>query len=248
MEAWHSLTTHHQNAWHNAERCAQFGALGNFSRAILTIGQTSDYMPRTPDQQEIWDKMNNIWDDQPRPDEYQLPAGVTARSAMAERNRSVMRPIVGEIVDEMSDSEIVDIFYWTLFPNFHPFQGFRTPLLYRFLPYGDDHERSIMEVMFLTPVAPGQKAAPPPAIIALSEEEDFTAIKHLGTFGAFLSQDIANMGEIMKGLRNNQRGVVNFARTQELKIRHFYSIYEKALGLSATDEVAAFKKKHSAPR
>lgn len=239
MEAWHVLTTHPQLAWSNAERCAQFGASGNYSRGILCMGQSSDYMPRTPDEQEIWDKMNSIWDDQERPPEQLLPEGVSARQAMAARNRDIFRPLMGDIVDEMSDAENVDVFYWSLFPNFNPFQGFKSPFIYRFLPYGDDHSKSIMDVMFLTPVAPGQQPLPPAKLRWIDEGDDYTALQELGTFGAFLSQDIANMDEIMKGLRNNRTGIVNFAREQELKIRHFYAIYERTLGLSAAEEVAA---------
>jgi hypothetical protein len=67
----------------------------------------------------------------------------------------------------------------------------------------------------------------------LSDDEDFSAVRELGAIGPFVSQDIAILGKIMQGVRNNQRKRVVFAREQELKIRHFYSLWQRATGLDA---------------
>ena len=238
MESWHVLTVHPQFTVTIGERCAQFWASGNFARGIVSQGQSSDYLSRTPSEQEIMDRFCGVWDDEARPAQFVVPASKTARSAFAEQYREMMRPVLGAFVDSMCDAECVDVFYWTLFPNFHPFGGYRQPFVFRFLPFEDDHARSVMEVVFLMPVADGQEVPAPAQIQWLGEDEDFTAVKGLGAFGSFISQDITNMNCIMRGLRNNRRGVVNFARHQELKLRHFYALYEQRLGLSAAEEIA----------
>lgn len=243
MESWHVLTVHPQFSVSTADRCSEHWASGNFSRGVVAQGQTSDYVTHTPSEQDIMDTFVGVWEDMKdkRPPALTLPPGTTARTALAAGAREMLRPALGAFVDEMCDAECVDVFYWTLFPNFHPFGGYNQPFVYRFTPYQDDHTRSVMEGIFLLPVPPGAEVPPSKPIRWLTDDEDFTALPELGSFGSFLSQDIANMGGIAGGLHSNQRGYVNFAASFELKIRHFYSLYEKWMGLSAEQEVAALK-------
>ena len=242
LESFHVITTHPQFAASGAaDRCSDFGASGNVSRGIVPSGQTNEYVPYTPDEQEIFRLLNEFWDDEAHSEDYVLPEGVTARQAMAERIRSTLRPRLGAAVDGISDAELVDVIYYTVFPNFNPYGGFGPPLAYRFLPYGKDPEKSVMEVMFLTPVPEGAERQPPAQPIWLSEDQEFTELEELGSFGAFIAQDSGNLRGIMKGLQNSQSGIVNLARNYESKIRHFYALYEEAMGLSAAEEVAALK-------
>lgn len=242
MESFHVLTTHPQYAESSgADRCTDFGVSGNFSRGVVPFGVTNDYVAETPDEQYIWHRINDVWDDDVPPEELVLAPGATARQAMAERARAAFGPLLGSISDEASDAELIDIFYYTLFPNFHT-QGFFTGVIYRFLPYGDAHDKCIMDIMFLSPVPEGAEPKPPAEMILLGEDEDWTSIESLGAFGAFVSQDSGNLYGVMQGMRSNQRGFINLARKYEMKLRHFYSVYEEATGLSSAEEVAALKR------
>lgn len=229
MENWHVTTTHPQFAKQSGERCSQQEAWGNFSRGILGQCTTSDMVADTPSEQQIYEAMFGTWDDGPGLEA--LPEGMRARQAFAEKSRAMLRPVWGDIVDRLCDAEMIDVVYFTLFPNFNPF-GLLNPIVYLFRPHGDDHTKSVMEMMLVTPVPPGAERPRPATLRWLKENEDFTAVEELGTLGAFVSQDIANMGEIMKGLRNNQRGQVVFAMNQEIKIRHFYSIWQRVMDLA----------------
>ena len=63
----------------------------------------------------------------------------------------LLAPVIGaEAAEDLSDAELVDSFYYTLFPNFHPWGAYNR-IVYRFRPNGDKHEESIMECMFLSP-------------------------------------------------------------------------------------------------
>ena len=244
MESFHVLTTHPQLAFSTAgDRCNDFGAFGNVSRGVLAIGQTSDYVPITPDEGYILGRLNGVWDDEEVPEALKLPKGMTARQAHAQRNREIQRARFGNVVDEACDAEAVDVHYYTVFPNFHPFGFIAAPFIYRFLPLGDNPDKCVMEVMFLTPVPDGQERRPPPEAIWLDENQEFVEVAKLGSFGSFISQDSSNLGSIMSGLRSSQTKIVNFARKHEGKIRHFYSVYEKAIGLSAADEVATLRSR-----
>lgn len=238
MESFHVLTTHPQFALAMAERCTDYGYVGNVSRGVVTVGQTNDYVPFTPDEQQIFRAQQEFWDDE---EGETLAEGETARQALVERARNLMRPAVGTLADEVSDTEAVDLYYYTLFPNFGPYGVFGQPMVYRFLPHGTDPDRSTMEVWFLTPLPEGVEAREPAKPVYIGDDEDFTAFEAWGSFGAFLAQDSANIGGMMAGLRNNQTGIVNFARKYESMIRHFYSLYEQAMHYSAANEVTALK-------
>ena len=74
--------------------------------------------------------------------------------------------------DTLSDAEVNDSFYFTLFPNFHPWGAFNR-IVYRFRPHGMSVDEAIMECMFLSPFPPGER--PPPAPIHwLDADSDWT--------------------------------------------------------------------------
>lgn len=248
MESWHVLTVHPQFAGTTADRCSQIWASGNYSRGIVPQAQTSDYVAQAPSEQEMFNRYMGVWEDETTPKELELPEGVGARQMLANQARAMLRPALGDRVEEFCDSEVIDVIYWTLFPNFNPFGAYNQPFVYRFYPHQDDHTRSVMEGMFLLPLREGVDAPPAADIIWLTEGQDFTAIKELGSFGSFLSQDVANMGTITRGLRNNRAGHVNFASWHELKLRHFYAVYEKMTGLSAAGEIASRSTPDAIPR
>src|SRR3546814_8070165 len=92
-------------------------------------------------------------------------------------------------------------------------------LVYNFRPHGSDPFKSVMEVMLLGPGTPGADA-PRVSERRLADDEDYHNVPELGFFGAILNQDTANLDYIMKGIVNNKRGRVVFAKYHELKIRH----------------------------
>ncbi len=242
MESYHVLTTHPQTIpFGSAEHCAEFGVSGNVSLGVLPIGLTSEYMNRTPDHQEVVSKMFDVWDDEAVPPPFIVPEGTEARDFITDFQRQMLRSKLGSVVDEKSQTEMVDVYNWAVFPNFHPFGLYNNPLFYTFRPHGADPEKTIMEVRLLKPVSADGQAGPAPERILLGEDEEFSSIEELGWFGAFISQDSSNMNNNIVGLRNSQTGILNLANKFESKIRHFYAVYEEAMDLSAADEVATLK-------
>ena len=143
------------------------------------------------------------------------------------------RPVVGDRVDTMSDAEFADSFYYTLFPNFHPCGAFNR-IVYRFRPYGNNHEMAIMECMFLTPYdesEPRPKAVP---IRWLGPDDDWTQAPELGLLARVFNQDTFNLPKVQIGLQTLKHAVVGkqsltLANYQETKIRHFHSLLEERL-------------------
>lgn len=239
MESYHVLTTHPQfAACSGGERCNDFTAHGNVSRSVLVNGVTSDYIASTPSEADVYRILTGWWDDEEVAPDAQLPEGQTARQALADRSRENFRAIYGDKMDTAADTELVDVYDYTVFPNTHIFGMLFTTLVYRFLPYGDGGDKCTMEVMLMMPMPEGQQAQPPADPIWLNEDQEFATLQELGSFGAFISQDSSNMAGVMMGLRSSNKHIVQFSRKLESKIRHFYALFEESLGLSAEEEVA----------
>jgi phenylpropionate dioxygenase-like ring-hydroxylating dioxygenase large terminal subunit len=225
MEALHVVATHPQLLPGIGDTNSQYDVYENFSRAITANGTPSPELRKTPSEQEILDSVIGR-----RADGESLailPPEATARAFLAAATRETLRETQGADVETLCDAELVDSFYYTVFPNFHPWGAFNR-IVYRFRPNGDDPDSSIMEVMFLAPYRQGEK--PPPAQIHwLGVDEDWTAAPELGFLARIFNQDSFNLPQVQRGLKALQKPGVTLAMHQEAKIRHFHLLLEKWL-------------------
>lgn len=226
MEAYHVVATHPQMLQNLGDSNSQYDVFGNFSRAITPGGISSPHLRQNPTEQEILDAMLDKQLDQPSP--IIVPEGKTAREIAAEASREAMRALIGEHADYYSDSEYVDAIYYTLFPNFHPWGGFNR-IVYRFRPYGDNPDMSIMECMFLVPYPEGAPRPKPAPIHWLGPDDDWTEAPELGVLARVFNQDTYNIPKVQLGLKSMRTPYVNFASYNETKIRHFHRLLERWL-------------------
>jgi phenylpropionate dioxygenase-like ring-hydroxylating dioxygenase large terminal subunit len=224
MEALHVVATHPQLLPGIGDTNSQYDAYANFSRAITPNATPSPELAKPTSEQEAFEAVIGRRAGAPP---ALLPAGLGARAALAHGMRESLRPLCGSsYVESLCDSELIDSFYYTVFPNFHPWGAFNR-IAYRFRPQGDDPERSIMEVMLLAPYPEG--ARPPAAPIHwLGEDDDWELAPELGPLARIFNQDAGNIPHVQRGL-HSLREQVTLARYQELKIRHFHALLEKWL-------------------
>ena len=138
-EAFHVNATHPQILPYLGDTNSQVDVWDTFSRVITPAATPSPLLDWAPDEETILRYALDV-----RVDEelfITVKDGQTARSAMADATRDRWRPIVGDLVDEWSDAEMIDNLDYTLFPNFHPWGAFNR-IVYRFRPNGDDHRSS----------------------------------------------------------------------------------------------------------
>ncbi len=226
MEAFHVVATHPQLLPSLGDAISQYDVFGNFCRAITPNGVPSPHVTWEPSQQDIFDAMSDRnLDEEPR---AVVPTGETARHLAAESARSSLRPALGDRVDELSDAELTESIYYTVFPNFHPWGAYNR-IVYRFRPYGNDHRRSIMECMFLSPFTGERPPAAP--IHWLTDDEDWTAAPELGMLARVFNQDVYNLPEVQAGLEAMAmtKPGVTFADYQETKPRHFHALLDEWL-------------------
>ena len=224
MEAFHVINTHPQLLAAIGDENSQYDAWGNFSRAITPNGTPSPHIRWSPSEQEMFDSVTmRSLDGPPNPE---VPAGMSARAMMAVGARENLKQIVGE--DKvLSDAEVQDSIYYTLFPNFHPWGGYNR-IVYRFRPWQNRHDRSLMECYYLSPFS-GDR--PPPAKLHLLGEDDpWTDAPELGLLAKVFTQDTFNLPSVQTGLEAAQFDEVVFARYQETKLRHFHTLLSQWIG------------------
>lgn len=225
MESYHVVTTHPELLPTLGDANSQYDVFGNFSRAISANATPSPHLRNQPTEQEILDAlMDRRLDD---PETMAIPEGMTARAAAAMGARMMMSATAPSAT-ELSDSEVLDSFYFTVFPNLHPWGSYNR-ICYRFRPNGNDHTSAIMECMLL---APFQGDRPPPAEVHwLAEDEDWTNAPELGLLARVFNQDTYNLTRLQQGLDSTRKKGLTLSGYQEMKIRHFYSLYNKFLGV-----------------
>lgn len=225
-EAFHVITTHPQRVVGTGDSNSQYDCWGNFSRGITANGVPSPHISFVPSEQEMFDSMVDA-----RIDEDPLvaiPDGMTAREMSGMLARESLRPVIGDIkADNMSDAESLDSIYYTVFPNFHPWGAYQR-IVYRFRPYRDDHEKSIMDVYLLSPFT-GPR--PPAAKVQwLTAEQSWVEATVLGSSARVFDQDSYNMPRVHQGLKSMRRKYIPLARYQESKIRHIHHLLAEWIG------------------
>jgi phenylpropionate dioxygenase-like ring-hydroxylating dioxygenase large terminal subunit len=227
MEAFHVVATHPQLLAGIGDANSQYDVWGNFSRAITANGTPSPHLSWAPTEQEIFDAMVDRRLDEPPLAE--IGGGLSARTVAAAGAREALRPALGAEVDALSDAELVDSFYYTVFPNFHPWGAYNR-IVYRFRPHGTEVDESIMECMYL---APYRKSEKPPAapIHWLGADDDWCEAPELGFLARVFNQDTFNLAKVQLGLKAAKKKTVTLADYQETKIRHFHRELARSLEL-----------------
>ena len=149
-------------------------------------------------------------------------SGSLPRAKLAERAREKISRSSGQDFSQLSDTESLDIIQCLLFPNLSPWGGQAVPLVYRFRPYGDNPEQSIMEIMLLFAKATNGSHPPPVAMTTLGLDDSWDLAPGLGSAAVVTNQDTANLKRIQRGLRAAKKIGVTLPNYQESRIRHFH--------------------------
>lgn len=226
MESFHVIATHPQLLAQTANIESKYDCWGNFSRAMTPNMLPSSFINWLPTEQDIMNAMLDKRED--APPAVEVPEGKTAREMAGQQARTALAKAIGEEkAEQLCDAELVDSFYFTLFPNLHPWSAYNR-IAFRFRPYGNDPDRAIQDVYLLNPYS-GER---PPAskTHVLADDEDFTAGTEIGPYLArILNQDLYNMPNVQEGMKASVKGTATFSSYQESKIRHFHQLLDEWL-------------------
>ena len=218
-EAYHVNATHPQILPYLADTNSQVDVWENYSRVITAGLSTSPLLWYDVSEDDMMRGMLDVRVDQDSP--IKIPAGQTARAVASASARDRWRSAVGDRVDSMSDSEMMDSIDYTIFPNMHPWGAFNR-IVYRFRPNGDDHRSSIMEVFFLSPFS--GKRPPNAKRRDLTIDEPFTNATELGMLAKVFQQDVFNMSKVQAGLETTWKPGVTLGNYQEVKVRWLHKL------------------------
>ncbi|MBV8138145.1 MAG: aromatic ring-hydroxylating dioxygenase subunit alpha [Deltaproteobacteria bacterium] len=229
MEAMHVVATHRQALSYMADINAQYDAVKNrphYSRLISPLGVPSPFVADSTSEQEIIDSMFPPQARGTGPGKgIELPADKTARQMAAEILRKQMSSTYGRDFSSVSDSEMLDLIIYSIFPNFYIQGGYflNTTLFYRYRPWNSDPELCLWEIYVLLPTPKNSSTPDPAAFRLLKPGETLLDAHELGpAMSSFLNQDLGNMAYVQKGLRATRKPQSVLARYQESQIRHFH--------------------------
>jgi nitrite reductase/ring-hydroxylating ferredoxin subunit len=232
LEAYHVITTHSQVAVSNGDANSQYDIYGeHVNRFISTLGVLSPHLYGKHTEQDILDQFT-LGDAGAIGDTKRtLGAGGTARQAMADMFRGMFERATNTDLSRVSDSEVLDCFSYTIFPNLYLFPGISLPMVYRFRPDPRDHRKCIYEVLFLRPVPVDGKRPAPAEPIHLEDTQSFKEAEGMDPgFGAILDQDTDNLFLQQEGLEASVKRGLTLGNYQEIRVRHFERAVDKYVG------------------
>jgi hypothetical protein len=235
LEAYHVIITHPQVAISNADANSQYDTYGeHVNRFISLLGVLSPHLYGKHTEEDILQQFTLGDSGALGSSQRSLGEGGKARQVMADMFRGMFEKATNTNLDGISDSELLDCFSYTMFPNLFLFPGISLPMVYRFRPDPRDHRKCLYEVMFLRPVPLDGKRPEPAEPIHLDDSQSFTEAEGMDPgFGAILDQDTDNLFLQQEGIEASAKRGLTLGNYQEIRVRHFEKAVEKYMAMDA---------------
>ncbi|NOX92488.1 MAG: aromatic ring-hydroxylating dioxygenase subunit alpha [Gammaproteobacteria bacterium] len=230
MESLHARGIHQQMLPYIGDEYTQYDTYGeNISRAMTVIGVSSPALAEKLSEEKIAESYlgNNL----DKKTEGLLRSTTDARKTLITIKRERISKKLNIDMSDFLDSEIIDEYMYCVFPNFSPWKGLDSTMIYRFRPNGDDHRSCIMDVIFLSCSTSDDKYERPKTT-CLGLDEPFSNAKELGGLATVLDQDVDNLVYVDKGLRAAKKKRMLLSGYQEKIIKNFHSTLDKYLKVS----------------
>ena len=225
IESYHVIATHPQIMPSTADANTQYDVdpQQNVNRMITAMAVPSPHLDPI-EEQEIVDAMlgraNRLGMD---PTAFDVPEGSTARQFLAEMRRQTVGPELGQDYTTYTDSEMLDAIQYWVFPNFFPWGGVGTNIVYRFRPDGNNPDSAFMEVIILSDYDQSQPRPEPAEMRVLGEDEPWSkAEDQFGGLAGVFEQDMGNMPRVQRGMKASKKGVT-LGNYQESRVRHLHT-------------------------
>ena len=243
LEAWHAAQTHPQllragggapsvnNRWDDH---------GNWMRATPAL-PTDEHKPMpgwmnaAENDQQLLDQHHDYHLNETNP--LQMLEGETANQAINRNARDYLRNIIGDDVEGEHDIHVRGGEMVAVWPNFAPWAGY-SRIVYRFRPWRDNPERSLMDVLLLAPIPKNGARLPPAKPHRLKLGEPVTNAAELGHLARIFEQDVANMAKVQAGMKTLPSGYIILSVHNEAPVRHFHDLYDRMMGFENGDFMA----------
>jgi hypothetical protein len=225
LEAYHVVETHAQGLPTAGDANAQYDIFGDHvTRFVHTLGYPSPHYTTPQTQTEILQKMRMA------PEGTTVPEGSTARAVAAAHLRETLGRQWNVDLSRYSDSEMLDSIEYQLFPNMCLFPGVSLPMVYRFRPIGNDPGKTLFDLLFLRPLAPGMKRPEAPDPIAVGVNDSYADAPGMDPgLGAVYDQDTNNLALQYRGFQASKKSGQTLGNYQEIRIRKFHRTIDEYL-------------------
>ena len=236
MEAYHVPDTHPQVSPTNADVNSQYDTYGeHVNRFISSLGVVSPTKAGQFSEQDVLDRFT-VGDSSIVTAKPVVPEGATARQVMADMFREGFEKAANTKLDHVSDSEILDCFSYTIFPNCFLFPGISLPMVYRFRPSPRDHRESLYEVLFLRPKPTDGSYFETAELITIGKDQSFKEAEGMDPgFGDILDQDTDNLILQQEGVEASAKPGLTLGDYQEIRIRHFQKAVDRYMAMPPLD-------------
>lgn len=233
MEAYHVGDTHPQVQPANGDVNSQYDVYGDHvNRFISTLGVVS---PKLRDKYSEADIIENFTlgdSSSLGGTKPEFKEGDRARQIMADMFRQMFETATNTDLSHVSDTELLDTYSYTFFPNLFLFPGISLPMIYRFRPDPRDHRRTIYEVMFMRPKPKDGSYVETAEVQILEDHQSFAEAEGMDPgFGKILDQDTDNLYAQQEGLEASAKDGLTLADYQEIRIRHFEHTIDKYMAM-----------------
>jgi len=236
-EAYHVLATHPQVCPSNGDANSQYDTFGDHvNRFISTLGVVSPHLYGKVTEQDIFEQFVIGDPSALEGAERKLGEGESARAAMAKLFRRTFEEANHVDLTGVSDSELLDCFSYSVYPNMFVFPGVSLPMVYRFLPDRHDHRKSTMEVLFLRPKPTDGSHFETAEMQVLRDDQSFTETVDMAPgFGGILDQDTENLLLQQEGLEAASKKTLTLGNYQEIRIRHCERSLDRYMAMPPLD-------------
>ncbi|MEN3952530.1 aromatic ring-hydroxylating dioxygenase subunit alpha [Iodidimonas sp. SYSU 1G8] len=223
-ESYHVVATHPQIMPSTADANTQYDVDPdrNYNRMITAMGVPSPHITGVTEQAIVEAMTPRSYRMGVNMDDFKVPEGVTAREFVAEMRRKSVGAMYNHDYSSATDSEMLDAIQYWVFPNFFPWGGFGTNIVYRFRPDGLNPNSALMEVFILSDYDLTKPRPDPAPMRLLGEDQEWiVAEDEIGGLAGVFQQDMVNMPQVQKGMKSLKRGVT-LANYQESRLRHLH--------------------------
>jgi nitrite reductase/ring-hydroxylating ferredoxin subunit len=230
VENYHTQETHPQLLLGADDEGTQYDVFtDNVSRFFCAFGIPSQLIEPRPTEQQLIDTML-VGDRTILGDAMTVGDGETARIVMARVLRQTLGEAYGVDLRRYTDTEMVDVSQYGIFPNMILFPQLSLPMVYRFRPIGDDPNRTLFELLILRPMPENGPCPEPAAPYRLTEADSFTTVPGFDPIlGHVYDQDTNNLRAQQEGMRAARKKGETLLNYQEVRVRLMHQTLDKYL-------------------
>ena len=242
LEAYHVIETHTDAMPFTGDASTQYdiwdSGSSHISRLYTPLGVPSPHLGEQASTQEAVDWTFRAFamgmDPSIPVPTFDASSTQSGRTQIAEWRRQMFAAAFGCDLSKWPDAFLVDTIQYHMFPNFCPWLGDGLPLVYQFLPLGDNPDESVMNVRLMAPVPASGPRPPSAPVIEIDFDSAFSSVPQFGVLSHIFDQDMINLPKIQLGLKaaSTDRAQATLGRYQESRIRYFHDVLDKVLGIA----------------